>query len=179
MFKEKKEWEVEPQLQKYVLGDLPRLSNPWVEVDHVYFLVNVGNYHWFLGLIDLPNWNLMNFDSLRGKEHDDKVTTLVVPISRMLPWVLESVGYFDIKKNMVEKKGKIFHMCWLQSPHQLGFGDCGIFTCKFGEFMMHKKSHQLVEPYKIKYYREKYVVELYYHVDIKRTRKMLGHDKHC
>ena len=44
--------------------------------------------------------------------------------------------------------------------------------------MMHNKSYQFVELYKIKDYIEKYTVELYHHAEIKRTRKVLGHDKY-
>ena len=46
-------------------------------------------------------------------------------------------------------------------------GDYGIFNGKFTEFMMQNKSHQLVQPCKIKDYMEKYAVKLYHHADIK------------
>ena len=50
----------------------------------------------------------MLFDSLREKVNDDKVTIVVGLISRMLPWMLDSVGYFDVKKNLAEKRGEMF-----------------------------------------------------------------------
>jgi len=56
-------------------------------------------------------------------------------------------------------------------------GDCGIFICKFVEFMIQNKSHQLIQAYRFKDYR--YTVELYNHGDIKSTKKFLGQGKHC
>lgn len=55
--------------------------------------------------------------------------------------------------------------------------NCGIFTCKFMEFMMHNISYQKVYRHKVNAYREKYAVELYIHGDEKRTRKLLAHEK--
>ena len=71
-------------------------------------------------MLDLPNWNLLLFDSLQKKVLDKKITVVVGPISRMLPWMLDSVGYFDMKKNMAEKRGIFFHMCRVQSLCQSG-----------------------------------------------------------
>lgn len=95
---EGKPWDVEPQLQRYVLGAIPRLAKPWFEVDYVFFPINVKDYHWCLGMLDLPNWNMLLFDSVRGPDHDPRVLDAVGPISRMLAYVLDSVGYFTQKK---------------------------------------------------------------------------------
>ena len=108
---EGKPWEVEPQLQRYVLGAILRLGKPWFEVDYVFFPINVKDYHWCLGMLDLPNWNMFFFDSVRELEHNPRVSDATRPISRMLAFVLNSVDYFAQKKDLVEKKDKPLRIC--------------------------------------------------------------------
>ena len=113
-------WDVEPQLHKYVVGASPRLGRPWHEVNNVFFPINVGNYHWCLGVLDLPNWNLVIFDSLRGRYHDKKVLNIVNPVATMMFKVLDSCGYFDYKPELLEKRNSSMSLCRVTSPKQSG-----------------------------------------------------------
>lgn len=81
-----------------MLGAIPRLGKPWFEVDYVFFPINVKDYHWCLGMLDLPNWNMLFFYSVCGPDHDPRVLDVARPISRMLASVLDSVGSFAQKK---------------------------------------------------------------------------------
>ncbi len=82
----------------------------------MFFLINVGNYHWCLGVLDLPNWNLVIFDSLRSRYHDKKVLNAVNPVATMLFEVLESCGYFDYKPELLGKRSSPMSLCQVSSP---------------------------------------------------------------
>ena len=70
----------------------------------MFFPINVGNYHWCLGVLDLPNWNLVIFDSLQGSKHDQRVLYAVNPLVTMMYEVLDSCGYFTQTPKLAEKK---------------------------------------------------------------------------
>ena len=102
------------------MGANPRLSRPWHEVNNVLFPINVGNYHWCLGVLDLPNWNLVIFDSLRGRYHDKKVLNVVNLVATMMFEVLNSCGYFDYKPELIIKRNSCMSLCRVTSPEQSG-----------------------------------------------------------
>ena len=87
----------------------------------VLFPINVYNYHWCLGVVELLNWNILIFDSLRDLEHDKKVLECVGLVSAMLWDVVNSTRFFFQKiREATDKKGKRMQMCRLKSPAQSG-----------------------------------------------------------
>ena len=113
-------WDVDSQIQRYVVNAAPRLARPWQEVDNVFFAINVGNYHWCLGVLDIPNWNLVIFESLRGSKHDQRVLHSVNPLATMIYEVLDNCGYFTHTTKLANKKHFKMSLCRVTFPTQLG-----------------------------------------------------------
>ena len=86
----------------------------------MFFPINVENYHWCLGVLDVSNWNLVIFDSLRGRYHDKKVLNVVYLVATMMFELLDNCGYFDYKPELVDKRNIKMSLCWVTSLEQSG-----------------------------------------------------------
>jgi hypothetical protein len=85
-------WDLDGVIARYVLGEMPRMGRPWVEVDFVYIPVNVDASHWVLAVFDVENLQLRVFDSLgTGALHDAKVNGWMERYALMIPSICRAL----------------------------------------------------------------------------------------
>ena len=81
----KKQFKFNEIFFEFVNGNIEKFKRKWMDVEYVYYIVNVNDNHWFLCQIYLISWVIVAYDS--------DVEKLMEPISNLLPYILLQAGF--------------------------------------------------------------------------------------
>ena len=99
--------------------------------------INFGNMHWVCGVVDLMKWTLTIYDSGIVNFSNDEVHKICTPLTNGIPWLLRGTSYYSESGRAQRVDPMEFvRLDDTTVPQQLpGSGDCGVFTCKFIEYI--------------------------------------------
>ena len=99
--------------------------------------INFDNMHWVCGELDLIGWRLSVYDSGVQNFSDKEVSDFCAGLTQGLPWLLQSSSYYtDSGRPQRVDPLQLIRIEQKAIPQQLpGSGDCGVFTCKFIEYL--------------------------------------------
>lgn len=125
-------WVDEYTYPEYVHGMHPLLGPPWKDIDFVYCPINY-RAHWFLVVIDLNRGVLVLYDSMPSYISLKDVTEFLEPLAHTMPSLLTYCRLKNHKPDLNEQPWKIVRSS--RSDRQQNSLDCGIFACKFFEYL--------------------------------------------
>ena len=93
--------------------------------------------HWVCGVLDLISWRLTIYDSGVRNFSYDEVSKICAPLTNGLPWLILGTSYYSKSGRPQRVQPLEFvRVDETSIPQQLpGSGDCGVFTCKFIEYL--------------------------------------------
>ncbi|KAG2288860.1 hypothetical protein Bca52824_048464 [Brassica carinata] len=100
------------------------------DVDTLYSVLMVGNTHWVLMVISIPDQTIKIYDSMTGLIPMKNITQAAIPFARMVPYVLYACSDPEVKQVMDTA------MYSIQFVGKPPYGDCGIYTVKFLECLV-------------------------------------------
>jgi sentrin-specific protease 1 len=127
-----------------------------LKFDNILMPININNIHWSLVSIDLHNKAMTYYDSLRFNSGDDYMETLTYIFDEYLKRFNKDEEANKLSATMSTYNNKIdfnsddsgdeisFHNDWafteaLEIPLQKNTYDCGVFLCKFMEYISRRE----------------------------------------
>ncbi|KAJ4871137.1 Uncharacterized protein Rs2_47238 [Raphanus sativus] len=140
-----KEWLRDPSkipegTYKYYIGDRPKNSPPgkqWGrDVDTRYSVMFVGDCHWVLMAISIPDRTIKIYDSSSNAFFKETIKEAAMPIAHMLPYVLHAFVDDEVKQIMDKSMYSIEFVTDGVPQSKPPHGDCGIYAVKFLECLV-------------------------------------------
>ncbi|KAJ4894609.1 ULP_PROTEASE domain-containing protein [Raphanus sativus] len=140
-----KEWLRDPSkipegTYKYYIGERPKNSPPgkqWGrDVDTLYSVMFVGDCHWVLMAISIPDRTIKIYDSSTNSISKETIKEAAMPIAHMLPYVLHAFADDEVKQVMDKSMYSIEFVTDGVPQSKPPHGDCGIYAVKFLECLV-------------------------------------------
>ncbi|KAF4388084.1 hypothetical protein F8388_014767 [Cannabis sativa] len=136
----------------YIRGLRIPCSEPWYEVDHVLFIINLRKeIHWVFGRLDLNEGIIFLYNSLRTAKMNSTARNAMKAYSVLLLLFFDLLGFWKNRSHIpglgsdpkaplgvVEIDGLPSH-CLTVLFSFLGNSDCRAFVATFAEFFIHGK----------------------------------------
>lgn len=125
-------WVEEDTYPDYVHGKHSLLGPPWKDVDFIYSPMNLKE-HWFVVVLDMNRGLLVLYDSMPSYISMDELNQFLEPLVHTLPSLLTYCKMNDHKPDLYLQPWKIIRSS--KTNRQYKSLDCGIFACKYLEYM--------------------------------------------
>ncbi|KAL4021089.1 hypothetical protein IC575_019878 [Cucumis melo] len=129
------DWKKEYRLVDYVVGSKEDFQDPWASVDYVYSPFNVHANQWVLLCLDLVSCQVKVSDSLPSLTSAEEMRNILLPISELVPNLLDSTGFFVTRGGSSTYKEPWLVIIVDSFPLQRNNSDCGVFTIKYFEYI--------------------------------------------
>ena len=73
-------------VSKYILEDVMLMAKPWVDIEHILFLVHINSQqHWILARLSIKDWCIYLYNSLKSTPSIAYTLEVINAYSVMLP----------------------------------------------------------------------------------------------
>ena len=110
----KKMYKFDDNMTDFVTGAKGQGMRKWLDVDYVYYVINVADNHWILAQLCFKAWEIIVYDSDIACTTEETFFKLREPSSQMLPYLLTQAGFSPTKYK--ELQGTTPFKFWREPP---------------------------------------------------------------
>ncbi|XP_022899514.1 ubiquitin-like-specific protease 1A [Olea europaea var. sylvestris] len=150
-----KELKCNKSLMNYVRGATSELGKPWKDCKYLY-LPSWTHDHWFAVQVDIEEWAILMFDSLKGHIRRAVLEAYFLSLQVLIPLIIKS--HVTSESKYSTENFKFVNV--KDVPQQVNGFDYGIFAIKFIEFLHANMDLNTIRPDYVPVWRKKLAAEL-------------------